>query len=173
LPAGVTAEAIKVAGGANEASLTVQADSDVAATDADLVTTGETKVGSTAVTATSPALALTVSEVPGFVLSVEPKELKLDPASKEGASLTAKVQRRGGFDGAIDLEWSIPSAKLTFPAGRIDAGQPEAKVTLKPPQALPAGDLEVKLVGHATVGGQDRRREAAVKASVAGKAAAK
>ena len=102
--------------------------------------------------------------VPGFVLTVEPKELTAAAGSKSEIPLTVKVTRRGGFDGPIELQWIFPGQKL--PGGRIEAGRSEAKLSLKLPEKVSEGNLEVKLTAVATVGGEVRNREYPIKLTV-------
>ena len=75
LPEGVTAAPAKIGPGASEAQVILKVDVDAPAANVDLVATGEMKVADATVTATSPALALTIVEAPGFTLAVEPKEI--------------------------------------------------------------------------------------------------
>ena len=139
-------------------------DPDAGAAAVDLVATGETTVGKAAFTATSPAFSLVVSEVPGFVLAVEPNELTVTRGDKKEYPFTAKIVRRGGFDGPINLQWRFPG--VTLPAGRIEAGHSEAKLVIKVPPELPAGAIDVKLSATAAIGGQTRARESSIKLSL-------
>jgi hypothetical protein len=166
LPDGVTVEPAKLAPGATEAHLTLKVDADASAAAIDLVTTGETKVGDATVTAISPAFSLSVTEVPGFTFAVEPKEMSITHGSKEETSFTAKVQRRGGFDGPIDLEWALPAPQSAFPAGKIEAGKSEGKLAFKLPPALSPGSIAARLIARATVAGETRTRETGVKLTV-------
>jgi hypothetical protein len=163
LPAGVTAAPAKIPSGASEAAVELKVDPDAAAADVNLVASGETKVGESTVTAPSPAFALSVTELPGFSVTVEPKELTAALESQPEVSFTVKAERRGGFDAPIDLQWSIPSARLTMPAGHIEAGKSEAKISLKIPKELRAGTVDLKLIASAPVAGATRTRESEVK----------
>src|SRR6266581_6683923 len=127
LPGGVTAEPAKIPSGASEVSVKLKVDPDAAAADVNLVARGETKVGQETISAASPTFALSVTELPGFSVTVEPKELTVAAASKTEYPFTVKAVRRGGFDSPIDLQWRFPSARLILPAGRIDAGKSEAR----------------------------------------------
>jgi hypothetical protein len=142
----------------------LKVDPDAAASEANLIATGEATVGKSTVNATSPAFSLAVQEIPGFTLSVEPQELTVSSGGKPGAALTAKVIRRGGFDGPIDLQWTYPNMKIS--AGQIEAGKSEARLPLKLSDGTAAGLLDVKLTATASIGGELRTREAGIKLTV-------
>jgi hypothetical protein len=172
LPPGVTAEAVKIPKGASEAVIKLKVDPDAPAALENLVVTGEAKAGKATVTAITPAIALSVAELPGFSVEFEPKELNISPGEEH--SFTVKAARRGGFTGAIDLQWSFPAAMLTLPAGQIEVGKSETKVSLKLPKELAVGSADAKLIATATVGHESRTREVPVKLTVvAGKAGGK
>jgi hypothetical protein len=166
LPPGVTAEPVKAAPGATEATLLLRADPDAGAAAVDLVAVGETKVGESGLSVTSPLFSLAVVEVPGYVVSVEPQALTVPRSSKAETTVTVKTIRRGGFDGAIDLEWLLPATGAVLPAGRIEAGKTEAKAMFTAPADLPVGLAELRLVAKSSVSGTPRSRELAVKLTV-------
>jgi hypothetical protein len=161
LPEGLTAEPAKIAAGAAETAVTVKAETDVRAAAVNLFATGEVKVGDTTFTATSPAFALAVTEIPGYTVSAEPKELSVAQGGK--AEVTVKVTRLGGFDGPIDLQWTFLPSKRSLPAGRIETGRSETKVTLAVPKELSVGEGKAQLTATATIGGAARVREASLK----------
>jgi hypothetical protein len=164
LPAGVTATPATIAEGAIAATVKLNVDPDAGAAAVNLVAAGETTIGKNPYTATSPAFSLAVSEVPGFALAVEPAELTAIHGEKKEYPFTAKIARRGGFDGPVELQWVFPGG--TLPAGRIEAGHSEAHLTIKLPKELPAGAVEVKLIATGLVGGQSRTRTIAIKLNV-------
>lgn len=157
LPPGVTAKSAKIAAGAAEGVLKLNVDPDAGAADLNLVAEGETTVGKSPVTAVSPSIPLVIWEVPGFTLSVEPKALTVAAGSKSEIPFTVRATRRGGFDGAIELQWIFPGLKV--PGGRIDPGRSEARLSLRLPGAIGEGKPGVNLVATATVGGETRTRE--------------
>jgi hypothetical protein len=167
LPAGVTAEPVRIVPGATEAELALKADRDATAAQVGLVATSETKVGEAAITAWSPLFTLKVQEASGYVLSIEPKTITVPRDSKTETNLTVKVVRRGGFDGPIDLEWQFAASGPALPAGQIEAGKNEAKVALKSPPGLSEGAVEVRLLGKAMVSGAAYSREVELKLTVA------
>ncbi len=173
LPKGVSAEPVTLPATGGEARLTLKADPDAPAAVLDLVATGETKVGDTGITATTPIFSLTVVEAPGFSVALEPKELSAPRGNKEEHSFTVKVERRGGFDGPIDLLWVLPSVKLTLPAGRMAAGQSETKVGFKLPTELAEGAAEAHLSARASIGAEARARDVDLKLEVTAPAGAK
>jgi hypothetical protein len=164
LPAGVSVESNAIPAGATEGRMRLKVDPDAGASEGNLVVNGESTVEKAAVTATSPAFALVIKEVPGFTVSIEPKELSLAQGGQAPNAFTAKATRRGGYAGPIELQWSFAGRKI--PAPRIEAGQSEAKLTLKLPKEVPAGSLDLKLLASATVGTEVRVREAIVKLAV-------
>ena len=112
LPAGVTATPASIAGGAVAATVKLNVDPDAGAAAVNLVAAGETTIGKNPYTATSPAFSLAVSEVPGFTLAIEPAELSASQDDKKKVPFTAKIARRGGFDGPVELQWVFPGGNL-------------------------------------------------------------
>ena len=84
------------------------------------------------------------------------------PLLRRGETLPLRVMvfRRDGFNGDIELSITNPPQGLRFDGDRIDSGKNSDTILLTAAEDAPAFAGPIRLVGKATIGGQEIVREA-------------
>ncbi len=94
-----------------------------------------------------------------FQLTVEPDELNI--AKLGSTQVTVVIQRQNGFGGPVDLRVDGLPAGISLSAARINAGGANAVFTLTGGENVTPGAFSlVRVVGKASIGGQDVERVA-------------
>ena len=149
-PDGLTAAFAPNPAGGSTSVLTLSAASTLAPNDYP-VTVHATATG--VADATAP-LVVTVSDAPSYSLSVDPTSVTVTPPAT--ATVKVKIERTGGFTGAINLFPEGFPAGVTATIAPFPAAGNDATMTLVVPEATSSGSYEMFVRGEAV--GQPSRK---------------
>jgi hypothetical protein len=153
LPPNVAIAVKPIPKGANEVTFPVTPAANAALGSLPLAFRGTAKVGGKDFAYYSPPAAATV--VAPVEVKAEPSPLTVKVGQK--AKLTVKVDRRGGYKGAVDVEVKNLPANVTAPKATVAADKTSAEVELTAAANAAAADkADVQVVGTATGAGNQQ-----------------